>query len=326
MAHRSESIWKSARRLAVAIAISASFATPALADPDEASKEHARELMTKGRQARSSADLAAALSNFSAADEIMHVPTTGLEVAKTLRDMGRLVEAAAALERVEAIPENPTEPEAFSTARRAAKEMGLELDARIPSLRLTSSPVDASGTRVTLDGKAVDEKQAAGGLRVDPGRHVATAERQGVVQQRVVELAESGSADVNFDFGSGLAESAPPLPRAARASTSRYVIYGLTGLAVAGIGTGIGLAVWSNQRQSTLEERCAPRCNAEHVTDVRIGYVAANVTTAIGIASGLAALTVYFVRADRAAPKRETAGSLSVSAGMGPNVSLRGTF
>src|SRR6478609_1346357 len=195
LAVRRGSSWKRVLQVAVAALFFGGLATPALADaPDEAAKERARELMAKGRQARAGADLAAALRSFSEADAIMRVPTTGLELAKTLRDLGRLVEAAAAVERVEALPENAAEPEVFASARRAAKDMKLELEARIPSLRVTCSPSDASATRVTLDGKPVDAAQAALGLRVDPGRHVTTAARSGAVQQRVVQLAESGAA------------------------------------------------------------------------------------------------------------------------------------
>jgi len=303
------------------------LATPALADaPDEAAKERARELMAKGRQARAGADLAAALRSFSEADAIMRVPTTGLELAKTLRDLGRLVEAAAAVERVEALPENAAEPEVFASARRAAKDMKLELEARIPSLRVTCSPSDASATRVTLDGKPVDAAQAALGLRVDPGRHVTTAARSGAVQQRVVQLAESGAADVVFDFGVPGDDAFPRSAPNAKTPTSTYVLYGLTGLAVAGVGTGVGLAVWSNQREKQLERGCAPRCGAEQVTNLRIGYVAANVTTALGVASGVAALTLYFVRPSPRARQRDSARAITLSAGPGPGVNVMGSF
>ncbi len=306
--------------------LAAHWSAPAYAAaPDDAAKERARELMAKGRKARAGADLAGALESFREADEIMHVPTTGLELAKALRDLGRLVAAAEVIARVEAIPEGAAEPGAFATARSAAKEMKLELDARIPSLRITSSPADPATTRLTLDGKPVEAEQAARGLRLDPGRHVATAERGGSVQERVVELAESGSADVAFEFTPP--RDTTPSTEARRTGTpsSTYVIYGLTGLAAVGLGSGVGLALWSNSRRATLERECAPRCSAQQVTDVRIGYVAANVTTAIGVASGLAALTLYFVRDGRRPPRRGATRSISITP-TGPGVTLSGTF
>lgn len=318
---------ESLRHVVIAAALLASFSRPALgADPDDSAKERARELMTKGRKARAGADLAGALQSFSEADEIMHVPTTGLEVARALKDLGRLVDSAHALERLEALPAAAAEPDVFVKARRAAKDMKLELDARIPSLRISASPREASGTQLTLDGKPIDPNEAASGLRVDPGRHVATAERRGVVQQRIVQLTESGSADVAFDFGSARESVPAPRPRPAKATARSYVVYGLTGFSVAAVGTGIGLAVWSTQRKASLERECSPHCSASEVTDLRIGYVAANVTTAVGVAAGLAALTVHFVGSSRRPSKRDSARSLSVTAGAGPGVTLLGTF
>lgn len=325
MAHRTSS--RNMRPFAFSLAIVLGFSAPALgADPSAASKERARELMAQGRKARADADWTAALQSFIQADQIMHVPTTGLEVAKTFKELGRLVEAADMLDRVAALPEAAGEPEVFASARRAAHELRLELDARIPRLRVTASPEDASGTRLSVDGKPVDAARAAEGLRVDPGRHVATAERAGAVQQRVVQLLESGSAEVTFELVSPATESAlPERVRQVKTPTSTYVIYGLTGLAVAGIGTGIGLGVWANQRQSALETECAPRCADQQVTNVRIAYVAANVTTAIGVASGLGALGVYFLRSAPSAPQRETARSLAVAVA-GPGVTVFGSF
>jgi len=304
----------------------ASISRAALAAaPDEDAKTRARELMAKGRKARADADLAGAAQSFRAADDIMHVPTTGLELAKALRDLGRLVAASEALTRVEALPEDGAEPDAFINARRAAKELKLELDARIPTLRITASPSDPE-TRLTLDGKPIEAARAASGLRVDAGRHVATAERDGAVQERVVQLAESGSAELSFEFDAppDAAPSAPRVPP--KTPTSTYVIYGLTGLAVAGIGTGVGLAVWSNSRKGALERDCAPHCPDQDVTDLRVGYVAANVTTALGVASGLAALTIHFVREGKRGPKRETSASLTLTSGAGPGVTLAGSF
>ncbi len=330
MATRSRSSRRRARFIFAAAALGFGLARPAwAAAPDDAAKERARELMAQGRKARAGADLQAALESFRQADEIMHVPTTSLEVAKALKDLGRLVEAATALERIDAVAADAGEPGAFVQGRRAAADLRLELDARIPRLRISASPADAAATHLTLDGKPIEAGAAESGLRVDPGRHVATAERRGSVQQRVVQLAEGGSADVTFDFGAPPELLSAPRSRPAKTANSSYLLYGLGGLAVAGIGTGVGLAVWSNQRKGVLERDCSPHCPASQVTDLRIGYVAANVTTAVGVAAGLAALTIYFVRSDHRAPKRDSARAWSLAASPAPGaprVTLVGTF
>jgi hypothetical protein len=68
-------------------------APAAWAQPTETDRESAREFMAKGRDARSNDDIRQALQHFRSADEIMHVPTTSLEVAKAQADLGMLVEA-----------------------------------------------------------------------------------------------------------------------------------------------------------------------------------------------------------------------------------------
>src|SRR5438445_7585866 len=96
----------SKRSLLFALAL-ALLSTRALAEPTPPQKDLARSLMQKGRDARQAHDNKAALESFKAADDIMHVPTTGFEVARALADLGRLVEAHDVLLRVMAIPERP---------------------------------------------------------------------------------------------------------------------------------------------------------------------------------------------------------------------------
>src|SRR4051794_22145874 len=76
----------------------------ASAEPTASGKETARGLMTEARDLRDKNDLRGALSRFQAADAIMRVPTTGLEVARTEAALGLLVEARDTIHRVLAIP------------------------------------------------------------------------------------------------------------------------------------------------------------------------------------------------------------------------------
>lgn len=298
-------------------------------EPDEQAKQEARELMSQGRKARDAADLRGALSAFSKADEIMHVPTTGVEVARTLAALGRLVEANAAVERVLAIAEQPDEPEAFAKARESARELQRELDARTPRVRVTG--VDAQA-RVELDGMAIEPSASTDGLRVNPGRHVLVAHQSGSKQTRAVEVTEAGSAEVAFDFAPASApaprEDAPRRPGKTRTST--LAIYGLGATAVVGIGGGIGLALGANKRKSDLEGSCAPNCASAAVNQLHTTYVLANVAAAVGVASAAAALTIYLARPSDAELRRRHAAitslSLGASVGAEPGVSLSGAF
>jgi hypothetical protein len=269
--------------------------------------------MAQGRQARASADLPSALRSFTEADELMRVPTTGYEVARTLKEMGRLVEASAAVTRTEALPVEADEPEAFAKARQSLKELEAELAARTPTLRVVVTAATGKQAKLTLDGKQLVTAEAAVGFHVDPGRHVATAEVGGAVQRRVVELVESGTAEVAFDFGAPVTEGEPKhYQRAARSNATTYAVYGLTGLSAVGLGAGVGLALYGNHQRNVLKRDCAPDCSAQQVTSVRTAYVAANISGAIGIASGVAALALYFTHRDSDRHREERAGSWSL--------------
>src|SRR4030095_7079759 len=116
----------------------------------------ARASMAEGRALRSQHNFEGALRSFNVADRIMHVPTTGLEVARTLEAMGRLVEARTTLGRVMTIPVSPTDPAPFQEAVSAATVLYEEIDQRIP---LVTFVVRAGGSQaapmVWVDGQLV---------------------------------------------------------------------------------------------------------------------------------------------------------------------------
>src|SRR5271169_6333782 len=78
--------------------------TSARAEPSAADRETARTLMQQGRELRAKGDLKEALKRFQAADEIMHVPSTGLEVAKSQVAIGELVEARDTIAAIRRVP------------------------------------------------------------------------------------------------------------------------------------------------------------------------------------------------------------------------------
>src|SRR5229473_5030248 len=84
----------------------------ALADPDEASRAAARNFMTEGRARKERNDLKGALESFRSADAIMHVPTTGVEVARAQVDLGDLLEAHETLDALLARQPAANEPPA----------------------------------------------------------------------------------------------------------------------------------------------------------------------------------------------------------------------
>ena len=80
-------------RSGAALLASMLVTTSARADPTAADRETARTLMDQGNVLKDKGNLEEALKRFKAADEIMHVPTTAVPVAKLQVALGLLVEA-----------------------------------------------------------------------------------------------------------------------------------------------------------------------------------------------------------------------------------------
>src|SRR5271155_3196834 len=83
------------------------------AQPTAADRETARTLLQQGREPRERGNQAEALKRFKGAYEIMHVPTTALELARAQVALGRLVEARDTIAAIRQIPERPGDPAPF---------------------------------------------------------------------------------------------------------------------------------------------------------------------------------------------------------------------
>jgi hypothetical protein len=166
------------------------FASPSFAQqPTASDRETARSLMAEGREKRDAGDLPAALKAFVAADTIMHVPTTGLEVARTLDKMGQLVEARETLLAVLRIPAQPSDPAPFSEARRAAEALDADLTKRIPSLVVDASSELPGPITVIVDDQTIPPNLVAIPRKLNPGKHVVVAKAAGEEARETIDLA-----------------------------------------------------------------------------------------------------------------------------------------
>jgi hypothetical protein len=258
----------------------------ALAGPSAADKDTARGLMAEGRADRDKGDLAAALKAFAAADAIMHVPTTGLELARTLAALGRLVEARDTALRVLRIPERENEPSPFRVARQGAAALKDELEPRIASLTIVVGGVPKGmPMQVTLDGVAVPTEQLRQPRRINPGQHkveaTAGGEASGTKQettQQAVDIAEGASRTVELrllgqehpEAEPAVAEATtePEAPPRSSSPLSPVLTYGGFGLAGAGalLGSITGLVSLSQttgikSSGQCIGNQCGP---AEH--------------------------------------------------------------
>ncbi len=150
----------------------AASAPVAPAAPSKEDRERANALMDEGDEDVKKGDNAAALEVYRKAHAIMHVPSTGIEVARTLDKLGKLMEALAAAREVLAIPATAGEPKAFTDARDEAKALAAAVEERIPTLTIVVTGVPGrTPVEVTLDGRKLTADELAGPILLPPGKY-----------------------------------------------------------------------------------------------------------------------------------------------------------
>lgn len=211
---------------------------------DVAGESNARELFKQGNQLIEQARYADALDRFTAAYAAWQNPKIQLNIATTLRTLGRHAEALRAYREYLATAE-------ASGKRRAEVEAIITgLEARVGYVALTIAP---RVQRVTLDGNELERASLGGSeaLAIDPGRHVLVAETEAGPEVTRFEISAGEREAIAL---SGPAPSEPakaPTPAAAPedagASHDRLGLGVVTRVDVDGKGEGavgaLGLAV-----------------------------------------------------------------------------------
>jgi tetratricopeptide (TPR) repeat protein len=135
---------------------------------------------------------------------LLPAPSLGLWLARTLAQLGQLLEAAALYARVAHLPALDSEAGIQAAARLTAEEELGALLPRLPSLRVEPQGETADGASIWLDGVRV----TANGARtlLDPGRHQLVASAGAARAESPLELAESEHrvARVLFAVGSAV--------------------------------------------------------------------------------------------------------------------------
>ncbi len=309
----------SSRLLAATVLASAWALEPtALAEPTAAERATARGLMSEGRADRERGDLQGAVKAFAGADAIMHVPTTGIELARARAAVGLLVEARDTAMRVTRIPEGESEPPPFRAAREAAAALGSELDRRIPSVTIAvSGPSASAPAQVTLDGLALPAEQLGQPRKVNPGHHsvdaTAAGEAYGTTRSQAhqeVDLAEGESKTVSLrvagpeaaaDPGTQPSEQAednepekqPEQAPSQPAPLSRAMVVGGFGVAGAGVvlGTVTGILALTATTSIKSSGHCyVNTCGPEEYDRIQSANTMAMISTVSFVAAGAGAV------------------------------------
>jgi hypothetical protein len=284
-------------------------AAPAAAEPSAAERETARGLMQEGDQLRSAGDMRGALARYQSAHAIMHVPTTGLDVARTQAQLGLLVEARGVAVEVSNSPAEPNEPRVFAEARKAATELAAQLESRVPSVKTLVTPPDVPYT-LTIDGVKLPDAAREVAFRTNPGMHIISVEAPGRASQtRQVTLADGQATSLSIALppaelsGPAATTAIAPVATAgmqpaaapnvamhadddpARGGRIRSII----GFSVGGVALVIGsvAGIMSASKTSDLKKQCPnDQCDPSHESELSSSKTlatVANITIPLGI-------------------------------------------
>jgi hypothetical protein len=325
----------------------------ALAEPSAADRDTARGLMAEGRQDRDKGDLKAALKAFIAADALMHVPTTGLEVAKTQAALGLLVEARDTALRVSRIAEKATDPPPFKQARDAATALNEELEGRIPSVTITVTKVpDGATASVTIDDAPIPAEALGQTRKLNPGHHVVVAKAGAAEGKQEIDLAEKDQKPVTIELvaaataattpeGGTTAGETPPAaeePSSQKSGGSKVMMIGGLGLAGAGVVVGTITGVLSMSKTNTIKGSSACSgtvCGPQEYSDISSAKSMATISTVSFIVAGAGAVfgVIGLVTGNGSSPSatpekppaEETTSRVEPWFGLG-SAGLRGSF
>ena len=313
--------------------------------PAAQDRERARVLMDLGDRSFANRDYQGALKAFRAADDIMNVPTTGMEVGKTLEKLSLLVEAHDALLRVTRHLARPDEPKPFTAARQAAARLLSELVPRIPrlTLRVVGLPARIK-SEISVDDDRIENERVGVPILLNPGAHRIVGRARGFTlvkhevqlaegESKVVELVFTALAGPTSDESRAPTQGDPARPADATEEPSRTLMWVGFGVGAAGVAAGGVTGILSLSRVANAKEHCeGTRCRPEAQADIDDANVFANVSNvafavgAVGLGVGIWQL-LETRGASSEPPASSAASGVRAAVNVGPaGVEVVGTF
>lgn len=310
------------RPLGILLAASLLLPSVAFAQGAQATKEAketARQLMQDGREARDDKkDLKAALDAFRKAHSIMKVPSTGLEVARTLEMMGLYIEASEAAQEVIDIPlpSKGKEPEAFTRAREEAETLLKEAKSKIAYIKLTIKGAKADAVAITIDDLTVGSNLLSDPIKQNPGKHTIVAKGPKNVSQEVT-LEPGATKEVTLDVSKEEkpkkveVEPEPPPPPPPEEKSAFLRPIPLIGFSLAGVGliAGSVTGAMTLSKSSAIKSECSgnqcPKSKHDDIESAKtLGLVS---TISFAVAGAGAVIGIVGLLMKPSPPKESTA-------------------
>jgi hypothetical protein len=302
------------RLVLAAAALGTLFATSsAKAEPSAGDRETARSLMQEARELRDKGHLQDALKRFKAADDLMRVPTTGLELARTQAAMGLLLEARDTIANIRKMPSSPSDPEPFKDARAKMEELDNTLESKIPALTIVVQGAGPGETpTVVVDGAPLAAAVTGLPRRVNTGRHTVVVKTATMQGEQTVDVKEGEQKEVQVTLTAANNAQATPSegeqtpaqpehpgePSGPTSHSPTVLTFVGIGVGGAGIIAGAITGLLSMSKTSSLKSECLAgnHCTSGHglsdynsagtlATISDIGFIAGGVGAAVAVVS-----------------------------------------
>jgi len=226
-----------------------------------ADRARARTLMDIGDQRMGRGDARGALVAYRTADELVGVPTTGIEVGRAQAALGLWVEARDTWVKVALYPTSGDEPRPFTEARREAERLLVVYGARIPTLTIEIEPSIPPGMVLMLDEQQLSSDLIGVPLRVNPGVHAISAQASGFASAEAkVSLAERTERSIRLVLSRSAAPAARPEPREPDepqpSRGSRTAMWAGFASALVGAAAGTATGIWAFEETNAAAELC----------------------------------------------------------------------
>lgn len=172
-----------------------------------------------------------------------------------------------------------------------ARLLGL-VDSSLPTLVFEAHDEKGNVTKdvqVTVDGTVLTEKLRATALGVDPGEHHFTFKgpKGKIVTLDLTVLEGQKNRLIRIEFAEEVKKPAASVaPQPVESRSVSPVAYVLGGVAVVSLGAFGYFALTGRQKQSDLEDQCAPRCAGSDYDDMKRKYLFADIALGLAVVSG----------------------------------------
>jgi hypothetical protein len=215
-------------------------------------------------------DAAGALAKYRAAYALVPTPITGLEVGRTLIELGHVLEGRALLLEVAAMPKKPGESEKAQSARDEAADLADKAKPKLATLTLDVAV--GPDTTVMIDDAAIPKDAALAPRMLDPGHHVVVVRSGDRVGRAEVDLTSGQQQTVHVE---PVPEQRPPAHTVYRPGAAFYISVVIAGAGlVAGAATGIPALATAGSLSSQCPNHSCPASEAGNLnTSLALGWV-----------------------------------------------------